>query len=127
MTSLILAAAISEATLLRMGPMATEPVADDTITLAEQKAASVHYGLVSHDDGLLTKRYAVAAFGYTAKGFYFAVRTSVPEAPQALTDDDRVALTLLPPGAKEPLVFTKKVNEGRYVSPPPASVYRMPA
>ena len=113
MNALLLAAAVSEATLLRMAPMALEPVVDNTITLAEQKAAQSAYGLVSHDSSLFAKRYAVSYFGYTANGFYLGVRTSAPEPPQTFADDDRVALTLLPPGAKKPLVFSKKVGEGR--------------
>lgn len=113
MTALFLAATLSEATLLRMAPMAVEPIVDNVITPVEQKASSAHYGLVSHADGLLATRYAVAYFGYTQKGFYLAVRSSVPEAPQTLTDEDRISLTLLPPGAAKPVVVTKKVSEGR--------------
>ena len=75
-------ASISEATFLRMGAMPVEPKIDNVIERAEEGAASTQYGLLSHDNGLMSKRYAVAHVGYTDKGFYFATRTSVPVAPQ---------------------------------------------
>ncbi len=109
-------ASISEATFLRMGAMPVEPKIDNVIESVEACAASTQYGLISHDNGLMSKRYAVVHVGYTRKGFYFATRTSVPTAPQQLTDEDRVSITLLPPGRKMPVSFIKKVSEGRILN-----------
>jgi len=79
----MIAASISEATFLRMGAMTVEPKIDNVISREEECAASTQYGFVSHDNGLMSKRYAVAHVGYTDKGFYFATRTSVPVAPRS--------------------------------------------
>ena len=111
--AMLAVASVSEATLLRMGAMPTAPKIDHVIERAEECASSIQYGLVSHGNGLMSKRYAVAHVGYTDKGFYFATRTSVPAPPQQLTDEDRVSIELLPPGRSSPLVFSKKVSEGR--------------
>ena len=113
MQMLMLAAAVAETTLLRMCPMAVEPVIDNRIDETESRAVSAHYGLISQETELMATRYAVACIGYTKKGFYFATRTSVPELPTTLTDDDKVMLMLQPPGATKPFVFKKKVSEGR--------------
>ena len=113
LASVLMMASMSDATFLRMGAMPVEPKIDNVIERAEESAASTQYGLVSHDNGLMSKRYAVAHVGYTDKGFYFATRTSVPVAPQQLTDEDRVSIALLPPGGKKPFVASKKVSEGR--------------
>ena len=111
-TSVSSAAALSEATLLRMGAMALEPTIDGQITIEESSAASTQYGAISQTDGIMAMRYAVFHVGYTAKGVYFAARTSVPKLPQTLTDDDTVTLTLLPPGAQVPRMFTVRTADG---------------
>ena len=113
MNMMILAAVLSEATVLRMGPMTGPVTIDNEITFAEQAACSVQYGGISDRNGLMANRYVVYHVGYDEKGFYFGVRSSVPEHPLVLTDSDTVSLTLLPPGAEKPFVFTKRVKEGR--------------
>lgn len=102
--SMILAA-VSTATLLRMGQMAVEPKIDNDITLAEANAASGWYGPISTETGLMCCRYGVAYVGWTKQGIYFATRTSIPDAPQQLNGKDTVSIVLLPPGATQPKTF----------------------
>ena len=111
--NILVIAALSTATLLRMGPMSDTVTTDNEITFAEQQACSIQYGGISDRNGLMANRYVVYHIGYDDKGFYFGVRSSVPEHPLTLSDEDAVSLTLLPPGAEKPSVFTKRVREGR--------------
>ena len=51
LAAVMMAASISEATLLRMGAMPVAPKIDNVISREEECAASTQYGLVSHDNG----------------------------------------------------------------------------
>lgn len=113
MPFLMAAAALAEATFLRLAPMNVEPTLDNEISTAEERAASAQFGAISDETGLMTKRYAVFYLGWTKRGLYFATRTSVPMKPRTLTDSDTVTLEVLAPGMAEPKLFTRRVSEGR--------------
>lgn len=104
---------VSEGSLLRMGPMCIAPVIDGSISSDEARASSAQYGAISATTGLMSKRYAAFQFGYTDKGFYFASRTSLPNAPQTLVAEDAVTFSLLPPGAGKPLEFRLCLADGK--------------
>lgn len=117
MASLASAAPLSDATFLRMGSMSVTPVADGTISRAETYHSSVQYGPISSTTGQMTLRYGTFHLGYTAEGFYFAARTSLPVRPQKLTDADRVTFTLQAPGVAKPTDITVLVKDGTGVLP----------
>jgi len=106
------AAELSENTLIRLPPMACAPTIDGRVSREEMRACSVGYGAVSQQTGLLALRPVVFHFGYTAEGFYFAVRASRPVPPQKYTDADRATLLLLPPGARNPVRVDIPLAEG---------------
>lgn len=112
MNIFLLAAVVSEATLLRMGPSSVSPSIDGTISRAEIGGSSVQYGPVSTLTGLMTVRYGTFFFAYGEKGFYFAARTSVPPRPQKLTVADVVTLTLQSPDETSPVSFVAHVKDG---------------
>lgn len=113
-SSLLLAvAALSNATILRMGPMTGSVKIDNEITFDEQFAVSTQYGGISDRNGLMSNRYVVYHVGYNDEGLYYGVRSSIPEHPLVLSDNDTVNIALLPPGADKPYVFTRKVKDGR--------------
>ena len=117
LTAVLLAASacsapVSDATYLRMGRMAKEPVIDGRISYDEDHSASVHYGAMSDASDLIILRYTCFFFGYTEKGVYFAARTSTPPSPLQLKDEDAVMLTLLPPGARSPVALRLCVANG---------------
>ena len=107
------ASLLSERTLVRMAPMGVAPVADGRISKEEMRGAFSSYGAISGETGLMAVRYAVFYFGYTEKGFYFAVRSATPPSPQKLTETDRAVLTLLPPGASTPVEVELPLSKGR--------------
>ena len=110
-------APLSEATLLRMGPMAIVPIADGTISRVETYHSSVQYGPVSSTTGCMMLRYGTFHIGYTEKGFYLAARTSLPTRPQKLADSDQVTFSLQPPTAKSPVELRVSVKDGTGVFP----------
>jgi len=116
MTSLLMAAVMSQSTFLRLAPMNVEPMIDNEITSFEERAVSAQYGAISDETGIMTKRYAVFYLGWAKEGLYFATRTSVPPKPRTLTDEDTVTLEVLPPGATEVRRFTRRVSEGRILN-----------
>ena len=103
---------VSDASLLRMCAMDVAPVIDGRISPEEARASSAQYGAVSDSTGLMTRRYVAFQFGHAKDGFYFASRTSVPDAPQKLAADDAVTLSLLPPGASEARRFRVCLADG---------------
>lgn len=116
MNCLLAAAALSEATFLRLAPMNVEPTLDNEISSDEERAASAQYGAISDETGIMTKRYAAFYLGWTKDGLYFATRTSVPPKPRTLTDEDTVTLEILPPGRSEAKRITRRVADGRILN-----------
>ena len=111
---------VSDASLLRMCAMDVAPVIDGRISPEEARASSAQYGAVSDSTGLMTRRYVAFQFGHAKDGFYFASRTSVPDAPQKLAADDAVTFSLLPPGASEARRFRVCLADGSSNLPPGA-------
>ena len=101
---------LSDATMLRLGPMTVAPIADDVISAEEMAHSSKQYGLVSTSTRLMATRYNMAYVGWTEDGLYAAFRTSTPPRPQQVTDDDWIEVTVLPPNASKPKSFRRPIG-----------------
>lgn len=104
------ASPLSDATMLRLGPMTVAPIADDVISAEEMAHSSKQYGLVSTSTRLMATRYNMAYVGWTEDGLYAAFRTSTPPRPQQVTDDDWIEVTVLPPNASKPRSFRRPIG-----------------
>ncbi len=99
------AAAVSDATLIRLSPMPKAPVIDGKIAMDEWKDASTTFGGISTKTGLMTFRKNNFRFGYDDKNLYLAVTSEQPRAPQKLMGEDSVEFHILPPGKEKPFII----------------------
>jgi hypothetical protein len=97
--------AVSELTLIRLPPMLEAPRIDGRVADQEWRHASTTFGGISSISGLMTARKNNFRFGYDRNFLYLAVTSEMPIPPQRLTPEDQVELTVLPPGAEQPLRF----------------------